>query len=84
MVDRCEGRVEAEKTPIGYLPKSGDIDTTDLDIDAETMASLISINIEQWKGEMESVGEYLDSYGDRLPAALREEHQRIVDELQKA
>jgi phosphoenolpyruvate carboxykinase (GTP) len=84
IIDRCEGRVEAEKTPVGYLPKTGDIDTTDLDIDAETMASLISINVEQWKGEMESVGEYLDSYGDRLPVALREEHQRIVDELQKA
>ena len=48
------------------------------------MAALISINVEQWQGEMESVGEYLESYGDRLPEALRQEHQQIVDDLQNA
>ncbi len=57
IIDRCESRVDARQTPVGYLPETGDIDTSGLDIDAETMASLLSINVEQWKGEMESVGE---------------------------
>ena len=46
------------------------------------MQSLLSINVDQWKTEMASVGEYLESYGARLPDALREEHREIVKALQ--
>ena len=28
IIDRCENRVDAKETPIGYLPNPGDIDTT--------------------------------------------------------
>ena len=84
IIDRCEGRVDARKTPVGFLPQSNDIDTNDLDIDADTLEALLSINVDQWRSEMQSVGEYLDSYGDRLPDALREEHRAVVEELAKA
>ena len=84
IIDRCEGRVGARKTPVGFLPKAEDIDVSDLDIDAATLDSLLSVNVDQWKNEMESVGEYLESYGERLPAALRKEHQAIVADLQNA
>jgi hypothetical protein len=33
---------------------------------------------------MDSVGEYLESYGDRLPEILRQEHAEIVENLKKA
>jgi hypothetical protein len=33
---------------------------------------------------MDSVGEYLDSYGDRLPAELKREFEEVVEELRKA
>ena len=81
IIDRCENRVGANETPIGYLPKRADIDTTDLDISDEAMNALISIDEEQWRDEMDSVGEYLDSYGDRLPEALLQQQQRIAKEL---
>jgi phosphoenolpyruvate carboxykinase (GTP) len=45
---------------------------------------LLSIDVEQWRQEMESVGEYLESYGDRLPEQLRQEHKRIAEALQMA
>jgi len=70
IIDRCEGRVDARETAVGYLPNPENIDTSDLDIDHETMNALLSVNVDQWKTEMESVGEYLQSYGDRLPAEL--------------
>jgi len=84
IIERCEDRAEARETPIGFLPKPSDIDTTGLEISAETMDALLSVNVEQWREEMDSVGEYLQSYGDRLPDALREEHATIVADLQKA
>ena len=81
IIDRCEGRAPARETPIGYLPNAEDIDISELDIDATTMHKLTTINPETWAQEMEAVGEYLETYGDRLPAALREEQQRIKAEL---
>ena len=84
IIDRCEGRVEARETPIGHLPHADDIDTRDLDIDPATLESLLSVNEAQWRSEMESFGDYLASFGDRLPQPLREEHARIVSALGKA
>ena len=84
ILERCEDRASARETPIGFLPDAGDIDTADLDIPSETMNALLSINVEQWKSEMESFGEYLQSYGDRLPGELKSEHQAVVTALQEA
>ena len=81
IIDRCEGRVDAVETPIGNLPNAADINTTDLDISDENLAALTSIDAEQWRAEMTAVGEYLDSYGDRLPAELKAQQQAIAAAL---
>ena len=84
IIDRCENRVTGIETPIGFLPDPKDIDVSGLDVAEDTLQTLLSINAEQWKDEMDSVGEYLEEYRDRLPDGLRQEHQQIVDALQKA
>ncbi len=81
IIDRCENRVGARETPIGYLPNEGDIDTSELDISADTMRELLSIDVEHWRTENEHFADYLDEYGDRVPAALRMEQQRLAAEL---
>jgi phosphoenolpyruvate carboxykinase (GTP) len=84
IIDRCENRVAGIETPIGFLPDPKDIDVSGLDVAADTMQTLLSINAEQWQEEMNSVGEYLDGFGERLPDDLRKEHQRIVDAMNRA
>ncbi|MCH9695749.1 MAG: phosphoenolpyruvate carboxykinase (GTP) [Gammaproteobacteria bacterium] len=81
IIERCEGRVGANETPVGYLPDPADIDTTDLDVSAENLAALTSIDKGQWQEEMRSVGEYLESFGERLPEVLRRQQQSIQAEL---
>ncbi len=81
IIDRCEDRVGAVETPIGFLPNPSDIDTTDLDIRDENLQALTTIDHDQWRDEMQAIGEYLDSYGERLPAALKAEQERIAAEL---
>ncbi|MCH8249143.1 MAG: phosphoenolpyruvate carboxykinase (GTP) [Proteobacteria bacterium] len=81
IIDRCENRVDANETPIGFLPHPEDIDTSDLDISPAAMQALTSIDRDQWRAEMESVGEYLESYGDRLPEALRKQQRSIAAAL---
>jgi len=84
IIERCENRIDARETPIGFLPRPGDIDTSGLDISDETMRALLSIDVDQWRAEMESVGEYLESYGERLPEALKAEFDEVVTRLAAA
>ena len=84
IIDRCENRVEARETPIGFLPDSDDIDTQGLDIDADTLQSLLSVDASQWQSEMASIGEYFAEYGSRLPEGLKSEHSAIVEALKQA
>jgi phosphoenolpyruvate carboxykinase (GTP) len=81
IIDRCEGRVGADELAIGFLPAAADIDLTGLDVSDEALKQLLAVNPEQWQVEMEQVGEYLASYGDRLPDQLRAEHEKIVQAL---
>jgi len=81
IIDRCENRIGANETAIGFLPKADGIDTRDLDISPETMDALLAVNTDQWKAEMESVGEYLQSYGDRLPAELMAMQAEVLKAL---
>ena len=81
IVDRCDGKLGAKETAIGYLPEADGVDTSDLDIDPAVWASLTTIDDDQWRLEMDEFGEYLDSYGDRLPSALREQHAQVRNAL---
>jgi len=81
IIDRCEERVGADELPIGFLPTAAAIDLTGLDVSAEALAQLLSVNTEQWQVEMDEVGKYLDSYGDRLPERLRAEHAKVLQAL---
>ncbi len=81
IIDRCEDRVDAEELAIGYLPKPDTIDVSGLDVSADTMEQLLNVDPRQWREEMANFGEYLESYGERLPARLHTEHQKILQAL---
>jgi phosphoenolpyruvate carboxykinase (GTP) len=84
IIDRCEGRVGARETAVGYLPEPGGIDTAELDISDDVMDELMSIDVEHWKLENQHFADYLDNFGDRVPEELRAEQRRVAAELDKA
>ena len=81
ILDRCEGKVDAKESAIGYLPNS--IDTTDLDIDPKVMEELLSIDKDVWLEEVESQKEFFKQFGDRLPKEIMEEHDKLEARLKK-
>ena len=81
IIERCEERVAAVETAIGYLPASGDIDMTGLAVSDDDMSALTSIDEDEWRAEIDAIGVYLESYGERLPDELRAEQKRIAKEL---
>jgi phosphoenolpyruvate carboxykinase (GTP) len=81
IIERCAGRVGAVETPIGYLPKAGDIDIKGLDVSGDTLKQLLAVDPEQWRKEMASIDEYFTEFGERLPAELKQEHEKVVRAL---
>jgi phosphoenolpyruvate carboxykinase (GTP) len=81
MIDRCAGRIQARDTPIGYLPGPSDIDTAGLDITPAAMEELLAVDPALWQREMQDIGEYLRSFGSRMPPRLLDEHRKTLQRL---
>jgi phosphoenolpyruvate carboxykinase (GTP) len=77
ILDRCNGRLPADETPIGYVPRTGDLNVNGLAIDGATIAQLLDVDRSAWHAEIDAIGRYLDEFGERLPPALREEQLRV-------
>ena len=73
IIDRCEGKVGARETAIGYLPYPQDIDRTDLDMDAATLESILDVDKAAWEKEAAEITEHYKKFGDRLPAQLADQ-----------
>ena len=83
IIDRCEGKATASETAIGYIPQPEDIDLTDLDMDIETLKSILKVDKDVWTKEAEEIEEHYKKFGDKLPAALREQLDTLKANLAK-
>ena len=71
MVDRLEGRVAAQDSPIGLLPKS--LNTEGLDLDSSSIDALTSVDTAAVEADLDDAEEFLARCEDRLPVAITEE-----------
>jgi len=82
ILDRCEGKVGAVESPIGYIPAAEDIDIEGLDgITVDTVKELLSIDIELWKKEVEGIKEFYAKVGSHVPAELYAELEALEKRL---
>jgi len=70
---RLEGKIEGEATPIGTIPAAGELNVQGLDLTDVQLEELLSVPEDTWRQELDSMGEFLDSFGMRLPVKLKEE-----------
>jgi phosphoenolpyruvate carboxykinase (GTP) len=82
IIDRCNERLPARETPVGLLPREGDIDISGLKVAPEAMQELLHIEPELWQQEIENIGEYLRGFGDRLPRQLVEQLAQVEKRLE--
>ena len=83
IIQRCQNKIDAKETPIGYVPIKEDIDTSGLDITDENLNALFAIDPDQWLAEMNEIKEYFNEFGERLPKQLLNEHAKVVASLSK-
>ena len=81
IIDRCEGKVDAVETAIGYLPKADDINLEGLDMTKEDLEKILDVDKDAWKKELEGVEELYAKFGDALPEELEAELQTVKKNL---
>lgn len=73
ILDRCEGKVDAQETAIGYVPYAKDINIEGTDVSKETLDQLLYVDKARWAAEAEEIESYYDTnFGDDLPKEIRE------------
>ena len=77
VVDRIEGRVEADETVAGNVARAEDLDLSGLDTPIEDVREALAVNPEEFAADFEEGKEYLGTLGDRVP-------KEIFDELEKS
>ena len=83
IIDRCEGKADATETAIGYVPKPEDIDLTDLDMDIDTLKSILDVDKDTWTKEAAEIEEHYKKFGDKLPQELRNQLATLKANLEK-
>ncbi|MBQ5602749.1 MAG: phosphoenolpyruvate carboxykinase (GTP) [Clostridia bacterium] len=73
ILDRCEGKVDAVETAIGYVPKVEDLQLEGLDIDTDTIKELLRVEADWWKEDIVNIKEFYELVGDHVPAEMYEE-----------
>ena len=77
---RCEDKVGAVETAIGYVPKAEDINIEGLDgVTVDTIKDLLSVDVASWKEDCKNIREFYGVIGDHMPKELYEE----LDALEK-
>jgi phosphoenolpyruvate carboxykinase (GTP) len=77
IIQRCLGESGAVSTPIGHLPRAGDLNLKGLDVEPEVLSELLDVDVAGWRNELAEISRYFDSYGSRTPQLLRLECQGV-------
>jgi phosphoenolpyruvate carboxykinase (GTP) len=79
--DRCNGKVAAIETPVGFVPGIEDLDIKGIEEVGENLAALLSVDKNQWLSECELIEEHFAKFGDKLPKELADEFNDLKTRL---
>jgi len=84
VVGRLDGEAEAVDTPIGRLPAPNSLDLSGLDLSADQLKLLLTVDVEVWRKEAALIPPFYEQFGAHLPAPLWAEYQALVKRLDAA
>ncbi len=89
IIKRCEGTIDAVETPIGFVPKKGDINVEGIEdeVTPEIMDKLLDVDKDLWVKEIAEMRRYykedIADKGGKIPTALYEQLDKIEANLNK-
>ena len=85
ILKRCEGKVDAVESEIGFLPKAEDINLEGIEdeVSLETLKSILTVEKDLWVEEANGIEEfYNEKFGGNVPKELKEELATLKSNLQ--
>jgi phosphoenolpyruvate carboxykinase (GTP) len=70
--ERLEGKADARKTAIGFLPSTDSLDTDGLSINTADLETITSLDTDGWREAVPQIREHFAVFGDRLPTKLHD------------
>ena len=85
IIKRCEGKVDAEETAIGFVPKAEDINLEGIEdeVSEDQLKEILSVDNSLWEDEANGIEEFYAKFGDRLPKTLSDELNTLKANLEK-
>jgi len=81
ILDRCDNKIYAVKTPIGNVPQPQDIDMTGLDLAQGILEKLLEVRREDWVHELKGIKEFFRQFKRGLPEELWQEYDALEARL---
>ncbi len=82
IIERLDGRAEAQETPIGNVPTPASLDVSGLTrVDEAVLAELTTVDNEAWREELPLYEQHYAFIGSRLPDELRDELRELEKRL---
>ncbi len=79
ILNRCDGKVDAKETAIGYVPYAEDINIEGIEdeVSLETLKSILEVDASLWAEETKGIEEFYAKFGDKIPATLVNELETL-------
>ena len=78
---RCDGDGETFDTALGLLPSIGDLDLDGLEISADALDALLTVDDEQVRAQLPQIEGHLAQFGEDLPAELTAQLDALRERL---
>ena len=79
--ERVSGTAEAVRTPIGHLPTPASLDVSGLDVSAEDLNVLLSLDAGGWTAAIPEIEAHYAQFGDSLPTELTAQLHELANAL---
>jgi len=81
IIDRCHGRAYAVESPIGWVPKSKDIDLEGINVTDEQFEHVQAINLEEVKSEILNQEELFLRIAGDMPKEMVFQRELLISRL---
>ena len=83
ILNRCDGKVDAKETAIGYVPYAEDINLEGIEdeVSLESLKSILEVDASLWIEETKGIEEFYAKFGDKIPATLVKELETLKASL---
>ena len=84
ILDRCENKIGARESAIGYLPNPEDICIEGLsDVTLDTVKELLEVDSSSWLEDVENIKAFYKQVGERVPTELHNELKDLEERLKQ-